>query len=309
MLKTVFKYASLLATTVTSLCVADCQTTFEMGVGYRGDLTTVNVDGVADNSNQIYLKNRFKDQNIFTINAKTKMIDDWFYFRAAADYGWITSGKIEDRFSSTPLVGTAVPVKSNGKIKRHGSIGDVVAAVGYPFEFCCGDLVLAPVVGYAYHYQNVKGHYRLSSTTDEHFNAKGTFKWYGPLLGGDVVWRLDDSWSLWGEFQYVFAQCKRDVTARGDDATGTLRHRRTHNGWGFDGSIGADYFFACDWYAGLSVDFRSFGTRKKAKNAGTTVAPLQSVDEAVSIESSNSRLGDKVRWTSVGINLNIGYLF
>lgn len=308
MLKTVFKYASLLATTVTSLCVADCQTTFEMGVGYRGDLTTVNVDGVAFDGDHIFVKNRFKDQNIFLINAKTKMIDDWFYFRAAADYGWITSGKIEHKFALVPLEGDDIFAKSHGKIKRDGNVGDVIAAVGYPFEFSCGDLVLAPVVGYAYHYQNVKGHFRLSRESEEHFNAKSTFKWYGPLLGADVVWRLDDCWNLWGEFQYVFAQCKRDSDGRRDSSSNRFRHRRTHNGWGFDGSIGADYFFACDWYAGLSVDFRSFGTRKKSKHRDVEVRSADEVD-AVSGEGSNNRFGDKVRWTAVGVNLNIGYLF
>lgn len=310
MLKTVFKYASLIATAATSLCVADCQTTFEMGIGYRRDFTSWNTNVVDILGNEISSKLRFKDQDIVTLSAKTKMIEDWFYFRAQGDYGWILSGKVENSFKIDPLVGDEFKVKFRDKMKKSGNVADVVAAVGYPFEFCCGDFVLAPVVGYAYHYQRIKRDSNLPSDVVfpvivAPFEANGlrhTTRWYGPLLGADVFWRLDDCWNIWGEFQYVFAKCKRTF----ENNTGVLEfdfdhHSRSRKAWGFDASIGSDYFFTCNWYAGLSVDFKYYGSSRSAKDIEPVSIPPVSFEDG--------RIGDKVRWNSVGINLNLGYLF
>lgn len=305
MLKCFLKYATLLAVATTSLSYADCQTTFEIGVGYRRDFTKWNLETIDTLGNNISIENRLKDENIFLIDARAKMIEDWFYFRANADYGWITSGKFHNNFEVAPLAGSPVDDSFHNKIKGGSHVADVTAAIGYPFEFCCGDFILAPVVGYAYHYKRIetKNHFRpLTGTTvvfapiDGHKN-KLSASWYGPLLGADVFWRIDDCWNLWGEFQYIFAQCKRKWES--DFGIPSINHHsRRKTAYGFDGTVGTDYFFTCDWYAGLSVDFKYWRTKKGGHHRFSDVEAGEDLP-----------ISDRVNWTSVGVNLNAGYLF
>lgn len=312
MLKSVFKYATLFATTITSLCTADCQTTFELGLGYRSDSTQWDVNTIdLTNGTESDTKLRFKDQNIFLINAKTVMIEDWFYFRANADYGWLCSGKLQQHFGVLPQGREEVITSSHGKIKSGSNVADVTAVVGYPFEFCCGDFILAPLVGYTYHYQRYKLHNRFiddvvvnsSSSSFEGSNFENSVRWYGPTIGFDAFWRMDDCWNLWGEFDFTFAKCKR----KGENNTGVIAldsHSKSNNAFGFDGSVGADYFFSCDWYAGLSVDFKYWKTKKSH--------PREYVESEVATllpSDNDNNFGDTLRWTSVGFTVDIGYLF
>lgn len=299
MLKSFFRYATLIATAFTTVCSADCQTTFEIGVGYRRDFTKWDANTTDLVGDQLSSKLRLKDQDIVLIDARARVVEDWFYFRAKADYGWICNGKIDEKFTEIDLLGEEFDIHLDNKVKNGKSnVVDVIGAIGYPFEFCCGDFMVAPVVGYAYHYQ----HYDVDAddfvftstppvplvpTEDNH--GKLTTKWYGPLIGVDLFWRVDECWNLWGEFQYIFAQCSRK---RGTNIGffGFDDFHKSTSANGFDGSVGADYFFCCDWYAGLSVDF-SFWRSKKTHT-----------DTAF-------KVGDTLHWDSVGVNLNVGYLF
>ncbi len=304
MLKSVFKYATVIATTVTTLCSADCLTTLEVGVGYRRDFNKWDTRLIDPVGTEISSRLRFKDQDIILIDAKTKMMGDWFYIRAAGDYGWLLHGKVEEKFKVfTMSIEKPSVSSSNGKIKNNGSVADAICAIGYPFEFCCGDFILAPLAGYAYHYKRIKWdnhHFVPPAGTGLTFvpvadeELRSTMRWYGPLVGVDVFWRLDDCWNLWGEFQYIFGQCKRT----GENNTGVValdHFSRRHRAWGFDGAVGTDYFFDCDWYAGLSVDFKFWGTKKKE-------------DTSITLPDSDA-VGDELNWSAVGVNLNIGYLF
>lgn len=172
MLKSVLKYATLFATTLTALCSADCQTTFEVGVGYRRDFTkwdtkTTDIDGTKISSSI-----RFKDQDIFLVDAKAKMIEDWFYFRADADFGWLTAGKAHDKISITNMLGNTFASHDDNSLKKGSHVADVTAALGYPFEFCCGDFIIAPVVGYAYRYQRIETREEALTTADFRFVQK-----------------------------------------------------------------------------------------------------------------------------------------
>lgn len=315
MLKSIFKYATLFATAFTSLCYADSQTTFEVGVGYRRDFMKWKAEEVAGApvaaivGTELESVHRFKNMDIFTIDADVKIVDCWYYFRASADYGWICSGKDHARFEAeVPGVGE-FNAHINRKIKGN-YVADLSAAIGYPFEWCCGDFVFAPLIGYSYHTQQLKVRHHGSGIlfpteagitfvrdADE---TEGKFRasWYGPFVGFDLAFHLDDCWSLYGEFEYHFGQCKRKRDT--NIGIASFDHfNRTKRAHGFNGTVGADYFFCCDWYAGLSVDMKYW----RSKHSGSDRVDSSSSDVVA------SSISDTIDWSSVGVNLNIGYLF
>lgn len=243
MIKSLFKLTTVLFTAVSAFVFADCQTTFEVGLGYRRDyINARNIERNVDDSHSFRSHHKFKDLDIVLLSAKLRSWDSCYYFRAAGDYGWITDGRVSRGHCFGDI--SSASSSSNGG-HRHRSINgsdnfvaDATIAIGYPFFMgCCCEFMVAPVIGYAWDTQHIKtkrDHFfnndasssfdvsrraSSSSSSSSSFSSSSSsssssgshrghnkyrFTWYAPYVGVDLSYMLDDCWSIYGEFEYHF---------------------------------------------------------------------------------------------------------
>ncbi len=108
------------------------------------------------------------------------------------------------------------------------------------------------------------------------------FSWYGPLVGLDIAYGLDNRWTVFGEFEYHFYdRCNRKRNSV--TAVNFIDHYHSKkSASGFNGTVGTTWDMGCSWYTTVAVDFKYW------KSDGHD---------------------DKVEWSSVGANIALGCMF
>ena len=160
---------------------------FELGVGYRRDKFSWNTETELINGDvpvNFVSKHKWHDLKIWQIDAKVKYVTcDNIYFRACADYGWVTSGKFKNQFyvdllpspinsgsgsgsgsgsrsgselGSGSVGSDAVEVFDFTASADKGHVYDATLALGYQFKTCDDSFAIAPVVGYSWNGQHLE---------------------------------------------------------------------------------------------------------------------------------------------------------
>ena len=108
------------------------------------------------------------------------------------------------------------------------------------------------------------------------------FTWYGPLVGVDIAYGLDDRWTLFTELEYHFldrSHRKRNSLTAVDFVDDYHSERWAY---GFNGTIGTNWDMGACWYATIAIDFKWW------RSPGHH---------------------DVLSWKSVDANISLGYMF
>lgn len=108
------------------------------------------------------------------------------------------------------------------------------------------------------------------------------FTWYGAYVGADIIYTLDDCWSLFAELEaHCLDRCNRKRRSwTGIESVDTYHNKAS--AYGFNGEVGLTYALPTCWYITLSVDIKYWTSNKK---------------------------NDDLNWQSAGVNLGVGYSF
>jgi len=265
---------------------------------------------------------RFDDIDMYTLKGKLKFFGAHYYVRLAGTYAISDKGRAKENFSiENPCLFCydTISVDTNNHIKRKSEFYDFDLAVGYPFLCLDCKLSIIPLVGFSYHRQSInvrqKSDYSsdsfsvsscsnafcstpssdpfssASSSSDiasvlgiktHHDSANYRFSWYGPLAGVDLIYSLDNCWTLYAEFEGHFLS---HVHRKRKSHTGVgFVDDYHHSGWayGFDGSFGTCFTICEDWYCNIDFDYKWWKSDSKH---------------------------DKLQWDSIGANVSLGYMF
>lgn len=321
--------------------VADA--TFDLGVGFRRDRlswetkenhssSTSELDSI---SPSVGYSSRldWKRLNIWQVEAKTKvLLCDDVYFRAYADYGWITSGKntATDRCSINDVSSECFRSDSNTR----GQVYDVSLGIGYQFKMCDDSFSLTPVLGYSWEGQHLRDRneeigsssssslssvrssesytdsyssisYSSGSSSGSGNSTRYNTRWNGPWLGFDIDYRLGCDWVLFGTYEYHWATYHAHANwAFQMHALNGFNHRAS-NAHGQVVSLGARWDFCDCWTVSLAAEYQAW---RASHGRNTIRASEQLLGNRVQITQIRFPLHD-VRWDSASLSIDVGYVF
>lgn len=317
--------------------------TFEFGVGYRRDKLDWEIKSdtkVSGKSATLASKLNWHDLGIWLIDGRFKYITCGnVYFRANADYGWITQGKVTDKDyiggispsdlvsssstsipagdvgdissirSSEPVPGSLHKFVSSSSNAKRGHVYDLSLGFGYMFKMCDDTLALIPVVGYSWHGQHLEirdGNLTLPiSRSIEGLNSKYKTRWNGPWVGVDLDYYLWCDWSLFASYEFHWARyhAKGDWNLRSDLPEGF--HHRSRDGHGQLALIGVTWDFLDYWTLSIFGEWKYFCARHGRDSA--LVGENENGD--MSVECYASAPLKHVNWHSESITVNFGLVF
>lgn len=190
------------------------------------------------------------------IRSKTHREDSSF----SSDFSLSSSNPFFPGESSPSFDSSSGP--SGGPFWHSGSSSSSI--VFDPFSYPSEEI--ASLIGFSAHKRTSM--YRLS--------------WYGPFLGIDIAYGLDDIWSLFTELEWhCLSNCHRK---RNSNTAVAFVDDYHHKGWayGFNGSFGTTFAMCDCWYGALEIDFKWW------RSCGHN---------------------DTVHWKSVGAFATLGYIF
>lgn len=295
-------YALAFTTTLAYVGEVEADTSVQFGIGYRSDDVNFKHKAPEEFAPATHSNLNFRDLEIFTVQGKIKGVcGDCVYYRVDGQYGWILDGTLResDQFAvGFPAPGevTIVDVVTHNDVKKN-YVADFNIGIGYPLQQCwCPCLQIVPTIGFAYDTLRIRGHHRdhdsdhLTSAEiaaipldpTGHGHAKYRFTYWGPWAGFDLAFCHQDCWNLYGEFQFYFGTRARRERNSDIGADFFDSYRRTRSAWGFSGKIGSTYNFRCNWFADGYFTYKRFASDEHR---------------------------DRLTWRSLGVGLDIGYLF
>jgi len=301
---------------------------FELGVGYRNDKLSWEhhaSETAEQNPSAVITKQQWKNVNIWQIGANFKYVTcDNLYLRAAADYGWVTSGKVthydyvsaNSSSSSSSSSGDSLlfadnqcPFDNFSHKANKGHVYDADIAVGYEFKMCDDGLSLAPVVGYSWNGQHFgKGSNNGSSSSSSSSSSisnvvvaalassdvsgngsDGKFhaRWNGPFLGLDLNYKMWCDWAVFGSYEFHWARYNAKVSQFGSSLYNDRFTQRAKNGHGQVASIGVKYDFCECWTVSLVGEWSWFRAEKGRSKIFTDAGNGSSSEFNSSSSSSN----------------------
>lgn len=316
---------------------------FNLGVGYRRDRLQWKTEAALTSDSLatgVESKIKWHNLNIWQIEGLFKYVTcDNIYFRAYADYGWVTSGRVTDKFftatgadtSSSSSYGSGVDFSSNDEVfsvKRHskrGHVYDVSLGLGYQFKMCDDSLALTPVVGYAWNGQHfgfgrTGGSNGSGSGSDSYLSSASYFsdysysgegrnryntRWNGPWLGFDVDYRLTCDWSVFAAYEFHWATYHAKVRLdRRSDVFGNFHHR-SKRAYGQVAVAGIKWDFCECWTAAVTGQWSYYHARHgkdKALIADTSAGDLSTACYLYTPLKN-------VNWQSASVSLDVGMMF
>ncbi|MFI5342588.1 MAG: hypothetical protein ACHQUC_00025 [Chlamydiales bacterium] len=339
----------------------------EVGVGYRNDSIKWKRE-LRDGSSSFYSgcngsgesgssgsRDKFttdfnwKDISIWFIEGRGRYITcDCIYLRGNVDYGWITSGRLhqKDHFSfasgNNHGFGNDFSSSSNsrGRSSANGFVYDGKIAIGYQFDWCDECLSIAPLVGYSWHGQHLRGGHRdessnfygygfnsdsycseesSSSSSSSRSSSSGRGKhrfndrWNGVFIGFDLDYRLCCEWNLFLNYEYHWAEFhateRKENLFRNDyygNSSGNNRSSiHANNGYGNVLDFGVEWDLCECWTLGLRAEFQWWYAdhgRERTKLCENSIGNV-SVEEVVKTSVKH------ISWDSGSIAVELGMIF
>lgn len=108
------------------------------------------------------------------------------------------------------------------------------------------------------------------------------FTWYGPFVGIDLAYGLDEIWTIFTELEWHFL-CHCHRKRHSNTAVDFVDdYHKKGNAFGFNGSLGTTFLIGNNWYSTIAVDYKWWRSN---------------TDD------------DELCWNSIGINISLGYIF
>jgi len=300
-LSTIFALA--LTTTLASSSKVEADTSIQFGIGYRSDDINWRTNAPDDYAPETESHLNFRDLEIFTIQGRLKGVcGDCMYYRADGQYGWVLDGTVResDQFFVEEVEDEGIVIQ-NGKTHndiRKNYVADFNVAIGYPLQQCwCPDLKIVPTLGFAYDTLRIRqkgNHQSIYDSIDEqgfdpvvdpvdgrnHSSYRFTF--WGPWVGFDIAFCHQECWDLYGEFQYHFGTRARRERRSNIGYEVFDHYERTKSACGVTLRAGGTYAFRCNWFADAYVTYKRFTSHEH---------------------------GDSLSWRTIGLGLDVGYVF
>lgn len=157
--------------------------TFSLTTGYRKDHFQWSIAGNSDGTNPNILSElTWTDVDSYQITlANRSIFNRRFYLRGELNYAFVKNGSIQD--SDYKEDGRGDEYSRSYSESSGDQIWDITLGCGYPFYFFNKRLLVAPLLGYAYHKQN----FRI--TDGKQVITSGTLPALGPLQGLESTYR------------------------------------------------------------------------------------------------------------------------
>ncbi len=261
------------------------------------------------------------DIDMYELKGRLKFLGSHYYVRLTGSYAISYKGRAKEQFdidNSCLFSRDKYSIHTSNHIKRQSEFYDFNLAVGYPFLYLDCHLSVIPTIGYAYDRQRLKvnqkhdhssSSFSLDSSSNvfcsdlssnpfsssdsseiasklgienHHDSANYRFSWYGPFIGMDMIYTVDNCWTLYAEFQGHFLNQVHRKRRSHTGVTFVDNYHHSGSAYGFDGSFGTCFNVCEDWYCVINVDYKWW--RGDSKH-------------------------DKLEWDSIGINASLGYVF
>jgi hypothetical protein len=307
MKKTLFLALACLATSWQSLsaefcaidgydsCYSDCfdldsVLTFDVGGGYRKDNLKWKIFPSFDPGRQI--EERWNNIGLGVVEANAQLLAfEQFLLMADFNYGWFSNNGTQKVFARGGFDETVAL-----RARPTGNVCDISGGLGYQFNWNCARISFAPLVGYSYHQQRLKGRaYRSLITLDgltlAHNNYR--FRWSGPWVGFALAYQATCELQLYLDYSYHWARFRGNIKEH--FVLGQLpTHLRSNRAYGNEFKVGGIYTFCDYWYIGLKFDYKQF-----CGNKGKSEVEILNVKSALR----------SLSWNSSTITMDIGYTF
>lgn len=343
------KYFAILFAFVTSTATAlDCNSSVELGLGWRRDTLEWDVSRLNEScvDAEAFSDIDFNKIDMYTAHAKAKWVGCDFYVRLSADYGLSDKGRAREHFGiASPYLGPyPLTIHVDNPVKRRSEFYDFSGAVGYPFTFCCNRWVVVPLLGYSYHRQRirVKSHHDDSS-----FSSDFSLSSSNPFFPGDSSPSYSSSGPSGAPFWHSGSSsdsaifdpfsCPSEEIA---SLIGFSAKKRTSNyrfTW-YGPYLGVDLAYALDhiWSLYTELEWHFLSNCHRKRDSNTAVAFVDSYHRKGWAYGFNGTLGttfkicacwygtlnvdfkwwrscsphnDSVHWKSFGANATLGYMF
>lgn len=294
---TIFSCCSFVS--LTALQIADGE--FALGYTFREDGLHWSIADI-DNMPNILSELTWEDLRINQVSAFARAVTTkQLYGRAFADYGRIYHGKNRDsdygednrkeEFSRS--------ISNAGK----GEVFDLSAALGYQFQFNFCRLRFVPLIGVSWEEQHLRLYDGIETLPEvepiEGLHSSYKTRWYGPWLGFDLDYDLNENVTFIASFEYHW------TVYRGighwnlrEDLLTDFKHRSHGTGAKCQGGI--LYALSGNWNAAFLAGFETWSTTKGTHRV--------TIDTFEGIEDIKTRLNG-VFWHSFRLSAMLTYLF
>lgn len=284
------------------------QTEFLLSTGYRVDDLDWNIAGdINGNNPNILSELEWEGLESFQIKTTNKTIfNQLFLLKGSLAYGWILNGENQD--SDYWGDNRTLEFSRSNNNSDEGNMLDASFGLGWQFTFSRSDFVVAPVIGYSYHEQNL-----TMSDGFQTIPASGSFpgldstyetEWKGPFIGLDFTFRTDEKSKITPEIktsislEYHWADYygEADWNLRTDFAhPKSFEHEADGHGIVFSAVV--KFLLNYHWGLNVSLDYQNWSTDPGTDRtffSNGTIAETQL---------------NEVNWTSYAIMAGIEYHF
>ncbi|MBT8351294.1 MAG: TonB-dependent receptor, partial [Deltaproteobacteria bacterium] len=248
-----------------------------MSTGYRVDDLDWNIAGdINGNNPNIISELTWNDLESFQLKVVGKTtFHQLFMLRGSLVYSWILNGENQD----SDFLGddrTLEFSRSNNN-SDEGNIRDASFGTGWQFSFGRTDFVMAPVIGYSYHEQNLTmtdGNQTVANppvTPDfgpfSGLDSTYETEWKGPFIGLDFTFRRDEKSKIKPDME-TFLRLEYHLVDFYAEADWNLRTDFAHpksfeheaDGHGFILNTGIKFLFNSNWLLNLNLDYQNWST-------------------------------------------------
>lgn len=178
----------------------------DLGVGYRTDDFDWNIAGDLSGRNPTVLSElTWSDLEILQVKASFKASARRVYARGSLGYGWILEGKNQD----SDYIGDNRTLEFSRSNNDAGEGRVLDASIGLGYKVIDEKLMVAPIIGYSYHTQELKLRYGFQtipplgafSGLDSSYDAD----WDGPWVGMDASLSTSERFNIFASFEYHWA--------------------------------------------------------------------------------------------------------
>ena len=284
------------------------KTEFLLSTGHRVDDLDFNIAGdINGNNPNIISELTWNDLESFQLNMAGKTtIHQLFMLRGSLAYSWIFDGENQD----SDYLGddrTLENSRSNNN-SDEGNMRDASFGIGWQFTFGRSDFVMAPVIGYSYHEQNLTmtDGYQTIPPSGRFSGLDSTYEteWKGPFIGLDFTFRRDEKRKIKPDIE-TFLRIEYHMADFYAEADWNLRTDFAHpksfeheaDGYGFILNTGVKFLFNYNWLLNVNLDYQNW-------SADPGIIRFFNSDGTTSMQQLN-----EVNWTSYAIMAGIEYHF
>lgn len=273
---------------------------YDLGAGYRTDDFDWNIasDITGTQTPNILSELTWSDLNIFQVEVGVKAHVERVYARGSLDYGWILDGDNQD----SDYLGDNRTLEFSRSNNDAGDGNVLDASVGIGYKIIDNKLMVAPLVGYSYHNQDLRIQNGFQTIPPlgpfPGLNSSYDAEWDGPWVGVDASVTASERLDLFASFEYHWADYEAEANwnLRADFAH-PVSFRHEADGKGIIISAGAGYSPGEHWSVRASGKYMDWETDP-------------GIDRVFFSDGSQAQTRlNEVNWESLAFMLEAAYSF